>query len=63
MGDASGFWENLIAVLSGTFSVNNITSAVGAGLAVAVVLALAWWGGRKVLRMIMSAFRKGRVSV
>lgn len=56
-------WAGVITTLTGQFSVAEIVPVVTTALTAAVVLAFFWWGVRKVLRIIMSAFRKGRVSV
>ena len=60
---ATDAWAGIINSLTGQFSVTQIVPVVTTALAAAVVLAFFWWGVRKVLRIIMSAFRKGRVSV
>ena len=60
---ATDAWAGIINSLTGQFSVEQIVPVVTTALAAAVVLAFFWWGVRKVLRIIMSAFRKGRVSV
>lgn len=56
-------WAGIITALANQFSVAEIVPVVTTALTTAVVLAFFWWGVRKVLRIIMSAFRKGRVSV
>lgn len=43
-------WDAIIAVLGGV-------------LAVSVVFAFSWWAARKGVRMLMGAFKKGKVSV
>ena len=44
-------------------SVSNIVAVLAAVTAGAIALVFLWWGIRKVVRMLMSAFRKGRLSV
>lgn len=56
-------WAGVISALTSQFSVAQIVPVLTTALSTAVVLAFMWWGVRKVLRIIMSAFRKGRVSV
>lgn len=43
-------WDAIIAVLGGV-------------LGVSVVFAFSWWAARKGVRMLMGAFKKGKVSV
>lgn len=56
-------WAGVISTLTGQFSVANIVPVLSAAAATAVVLAFMWWGIRKVVKIIMAAFRKGRVSL
>lgn len=49
--------------ITGTFSIANIMSIVGIALAAALGFVFFWWGVRKVVRMVMKAFSKGRASV
>lgn len=45
------------------FSISTIASIIGIVLAGCVGLFLFWWGSRKVVRMISSAFKKGKISL
>lgn len=56
-------WAGVISTLNGQFSVANIVPVLTNAAAAAVVLAFMWWGIRKVVKIIMAAFRKGRVSL
>lgn len=56
-------WAGVITTLTGQFSVANIVPVLATAAAAAVVLAFMWWGIRKVVKIIMAAFRKGRVSL
>lgn len=56
-------WAGVISTLTGQFSVENIVPVLSTAAAAAVVLAFMWWGIRKVVKIIMAAFRKGRVSL
>lgn len=53
----------VISALTAQISVANIVSVLATAVTAAVGIAFMWWGVRKVIRVIMSAFRKGRVSV
>lgn len=56
-------WAGVITTLTGQFSVENIVPVITTAASAAVVLAFMWWGIRKVVKIIMAAFRKGRVSL
>ena len=55
----SGVLDNLTAQIN----VTNILAIVAALVGCAVGLAFMWWGVRKLIRVIMAAFKKGKVSV
>lgn len=44
-------------------NIGNIVTVLLIAIPACVGLFLFWWGGRKLLAMIMKAFRKGRVSM
>lgn len=48
--------------VTSTISVGNILKMVGIALAACVAFFF-WWGIRKVIKMVTSAFKKGKVSV
>lgn len=62
-GGAMDAWSGVITSLTNQFSVANIVPVLTTAAATAVVLAFMWWGIRKVVKIIMAAFRKGRVSL
>lgn len=45
------------------FNITTIASIIGIVLAACVGLFLFWWGARKVVRMVTSAFKKGKISL
>ncbi len=49
--------------VTGEFDIATIASIIGIVLAACVGLFLFWWGARKVVRMISSAFKGGRISI
>ena len=59
---ASDFSE-LVTILQTQVSVSTVVGVIGSILAVCVGFAFFWWAVRKVIRMLMSAFKKGKVSV
>lgn len=56
-------WQGVIDALTGQFSVTTAMGVVAAVVTAGVGLVFAWWGVRKVTRGIMSAFKKGKLSV
>lgn len=53
----------ILDAITAQISITNVVAILGGVLVVAVGFAFFWWAGRKVLRVLMSAFKKGRVSV
>lgn len=49
--------------VTSAFNITTIASIIGVVLAGCVGLFLFWWGARKVVRMISSAFKKGKISL
>lgn len=52
-----------MTALTSQISVANVVAILAGVLAVAVGFGFFWWAGRKVLGVLMAAFKKGRVSV
>ncbi len=55
--------QPVLTALEGQISVSTVVAVLAAGAGIAVGFAFMWWAGRKLVRMLMSAFKKGRVSV
>lgn len=55
--------QTVTEAVTGQFSIATIASIVGIVLAACVGLFLFWWGARKVVRMISSAFKGGKISI
>lgn len=55
--------KSLMDTATQTMNIGNIVAIVGAGIGAVIGLFLAWWGARKLVRMLMNAFKKGKVSV
>lgn len=60
--DASAY-KSLFDILTAQLNVQAIVGVIGACLGVCVGLVFLWWGARKALSMLMSAFKKGKVSI
>lgn len=55
--------KNMLETATSTINIGNIVAIVGAGIGAVIGLFLAWWGVRKLMGMLMNAFKKGRVSL
>lgn len=56
-------WASVITALTGQISVSTIVAVIASTAAAGVGLVFMWWGVRKAVRALMSAFKKGRLSV
>lgn len=59
---ASDF-ESVIDIIKSQVNVSTIIGVLASIVGVCIGLVFLWWGVRKVIRMIMSAFKKGKISV
>lgn len=55
--------SSAFSTITGTFSIANIMQVVTIAIAAALGFVFFWWAIRKVIRMVMEAFRKGKASV
>lgn len=56
-------FQSIIDALTAQISVSTVVTVVAAGMGAAVGFVFMWWGVRKLVRMIMSAVKKGKASV
>ena len=56
-------WKPVIDALTKQISVQTVIAALATFVAAGIGLVFMWWGLRMGLRSLMSAFRKGRMSV
>lgn len=56
-------WAPVITALTSQISVSTVVAALATFVTAGIGLVFMWWGLRKGLRSLMSAFRKGRMSV
>lgn len=56
-------FQSIIDALTAQISVSTVVTVVASGMAAAVGFVFMWWGVRKLVRMIMSAVKKGKASV
>lgn len=58
-------WSDLSSVLSaitGQISVTTVIAVVAGAIGAAIGLVFMWWGVRKLIRVLMGAFRNGKLS-
>lgn len=56
-------FTSVISALTNQLSVSTVVGVLAATAGVVVGLVFMWWGVRKASRAVMSAFRKGKLSV
>lgn len=59
----SSSFSGIIAAITAQISVSTVAEVLTYAAGIAIALVFFWWGVRKALRVLMSAFRKGRMSV
>lgn len=59
----SSDFSSVLTALQGQISVSTVVEVLAVVVGACVGLAFMWWGVRKVARMVMSAFKKGRISL
>lgn len=56
-------FSGVITAITSQISVTTVAEVLTYAAGLAVALVFFWWGVRKALRVLMGAFRKGRMSV
>lgn len=59
----SSSFSGVITAITAQLSVSTVAEVLTYAAGLAVTLVFFWWGVRKALRVLMGAFRKGRMSV
>lgn len=59
----SSAFSAVIDAVTAQISVASIVEVLAYAVPVVIGLVFMWWGVRKVVRMVMSAFKKGKISV
>lgn len=60
---SSSAFSGVISAITGQISTSTVAEVLTYAAGIAIALVFFWWGVRKALRVLMSAFRKGRMSV
>ena len=59
----SSDWASIITAMTGQISVSTVVEVIATAIGAGIGLVFMWWGGRKAVRTLMAAFRKGKVSM
>lgn len=59
----SDSWAPVISAMTGQISVATVVAVLATAVGAGIGLVFMWWGARKATKVLMEAFRKGRVSV
>lgn len=59
----SSDFTSVLTALQGQISVSSVVEVLAVVATACVGLVFMWWGVRKVTRSLMSAFRKGKISL
>lgn len=60
---SSADWSSVITALTDQISVSTVVGVLATVAAACVGLAFMWWGLRKAVSALMSAFKNGKVSL
>lgn len=61
--DAISAVQTVFTNVTGTINISNVVAILGIVVGACVGLVLMWFGIRKVIKIIMGAFKKGKISV
>lgn len=56
-------WSSILTAMTAQVSVSTIVAALATFITAGIGLVFMWWGVRKLVRTVMSAFRRGKLSV
>lgn len=56
-------WSAILTSMTAQISVSTVVAAVATFITAGIGLVFMWWGVRKLVRTVMSAFRRGKLSV
>ena len=60
---SSTAWSSVLTALQAQLSVPAVVEVLAVLVGAAVGLVFMWWGVRKTAKVLMSAFRKGKLSI
>lgn len=56
-------WASVLSAMTSQISVSTVVGVLASTTGAAIGLVFMWWGVRKLARVLMSAFRRGKLSV
>ena len=56
-------WSEVLNALTAQISVSSVVGVIAATITAGIGLVFMWWGVRKLIRALMSAFRSGKLKV
>lgn len=56
-------WASVLSAMTSQISVSTVVAVLASTTGAAIGLVFMWWGVRKLARVLMSAFRRGKLSV
>lgn len=56
-------WSAILTSLTAQISVSTVVAALATFITAGIGLVFMWWGVRKLVRTVMGAFRRGKLSV
>ena len=59
----SSAWESVMTAITGQISVTTVVGVLATVAGACVGLVFMWWGLRKAISALMSAFKKSRLSI
>lgn len=59
----SSAWASVLTALQAQISVSSVVEVLAVLVGAAIGLVFMWWGVRKTAKVLMSAFRKGKLSI
>lgn len=59
----SSSFSGVISAITAQISITTVAEVLTYAAGIAIALVFFWWGVRKALRVLMAAFRKGRMAV
>lgn len=60
---SSEAWSSVLTAMTAQISVESVVGVIAATVTAGIGLVFMWWGVRKLVRAVMGAFRKGKLSV
>lgn len=60
---SSSDWSSVLTALTNQISVSTIVGVIASVIGAGIGLVFMWWGVRKLVRVIMAAFRGGKLRV